>query len=493
MKTYADHVFIVADAISGHGIQVFDLTQLRTVTNPPVTFTKTAHYTQFGPSHNIAIDTVSGFAYAVDTNTCSGNLHMVDITNPTNPTFAGCGPTNGTVHDAQCVVYTGPDTEHQGKQVCFNSNVSSDTLNIVDVTDKANPVTLSITGYTGAVTTHQSWLTEDHRFVLLGDESDENAFGINTTTFVFDVSDLDAPVVTGTHTHGTTAIDHNLYVKGGFTYQANYRAGLRILSNDDLSTATLTEVAFFDTYPGGSGTGFQGAWNVYPFYDSCVIAVNDIESGLFVLRAPALCSCGDGVLDPGEECDGADLGGATCSGQGCTGGTLGCTAGCKLDFSQCTSCPQCNFNAVCDLGEDCTSCPSDCVSGTAGASCGNGICEAGDGENCLTCASDCNGRQGGNPNNRYCCGDGVAGEGAVTCADSRCGGTSACTNDPVVPASFCCGDTFCDNGEDATNCAVDCGGGPGGCTLGQVGDPCTDGSQCCSGNCKGKAGQKTCK
>jgi serine protease len=38
-----------------------------------------------------------------------------------------------------------------------------------------------------------------------------------------------------------------------------------------------------------------------------------------------------------------------------------------------------------------------------------------------------------------------------------------------------------------------CSGGGGGCTLGQVGDPCTENGQCCSGSCKGKPGAKTCK
>lgn len=37
------------------------------------------------------------------------------------------------------------------------------------------------------------------------------------------------------------------------------------------------------------------------------------------------------------------------------------------------------------------------------------------------------------------------------------------------------------------------GGGGGGCELGQPGDPCTADSDCCSGSCKGKPGNKTCK
>ena len=44
--------------------------------------------------------------------------------------------------------------------------------------------------------------------------------------------------------------------------------------------------------------------------------------------------CGDNILDAGEECDGSDLGGATCNGEGFAGGTLGCSA-CVLDTSAC--------------------------------------------------------------------------------------------------------------------------------------------------------------
>lgn len=41
--------------------------------------------------------------------------------------------------------------------------------------------------------------------------------------------------------------------------------------------------------------------------------------------------------------------------------------------------------------------------------------------------------------------------------------------------------------------ATSCGGGGGSCTLGQPGDLCVSNDQCCSNNCKGKPGAKTCK
>ena len=49
--------------------------------------------------------------------------------------------------------------------------------------------------------------------------------------------------------------------------------------------------------------------------------------------------CGNGTMDPGESCDGGDLGGQTCIDVGCTGGNLACAADCSsLDQSGCTGC-----------------------------------------------------------------------------------------------------------------------------------------------------------
>lgn len=283
MKVYRDHAFIVADAINRHGMQVFDLTRLRTVTSPQ-TFTEDAHYNRFGPAHNIAINEQSGFAYAVGSNTCSGGPHMVNIQNPKNPVGAGCVSSDGYTHDTQCVNYQGPDSAYQGKEICFNSN--EDTLTIVDVTDKANPRQLARKPYSGAAYSHQGWLTEDQRFFLLDDELDEQSgTDQRTKTYIFDVASLTSPQPVGTYTAPVTAIDHNQYIKGNLSYQANYQAGLRILDISQVSSGSLTEVGFFDIFPSGNSASFNGAWSVYPFFPSGNIVINGIEQGLFVVRA----------------------------------------------------------------------------------------------------------------------------------------------------------------------------------------------------------------
>ncbi len=294
IRTHADHAFIVSEATS-HGMQIFDLTQLREVVDPPVTFTATAHYDGFGSAHNIAINEDTGIAYVVGSNTCSGGSHMLDLADPRNPVFAGCVSEDGYTHDTQCVIYTGPDVEHRDKEICFSSNL--DTLTIADVTEKAAPRILSRTGYAGSSLAHQGWLTENQDYFLLGDELDEIDFGHNSRTYVWKVTDLDAPTLVGNYTANSPAPDHNLFVRGDHVFEANYTSGLRVLRLGNLEQAELTEVAFFDTIWSVDTLDFVGAWGVYPFFESDVVIVNDILLGLFVLQVDlaAVPRCEDGI------------------------------------------------------------------------------------------------------------------------------------------------------------------------------------------------------
>jgi choice-of-anchor B domain-containing protein len=281
IKVFSNHAFIVSEALN-HGMQAFDLTQLRDVTSPPVTFTETAHYAGFGSTHTLAVNSRTGFAYAAGTRTCEGGLHAVDVRSPASPRAAGCFSLDGYTHETQCVVYDGPDAFYRGREICFNSN--EDTLTIVDVTDKLEQVQLSRVGYGGSAYTHQGWLTEDQQFFLVNDEGDETAFKHRTRTWIWDVSNLEAPVIASYYDGPTPAIDHNLYVRGHLVYESNYRSGLRVLDASEVAGGVLREVGFFDVYPSDDQAAFNGAWSAYPFFASGSVAVNGIEQGLFVVR-----------------------------------------------------------------------------------------------------------------------------------------------------------------------------------------------------------------
>jgi len=168
----------------------------------------------------------------------------------------------------------------------------------------------------------------------------------------------------------------------------------------------------------------------------------------------------------------------------------------------------CANNVIsCDDGISCTydSCDSasgQCINDDSSCSgqpiCGNGVCEAG--EDCSTCATDCRAKTNGSPNSRYCCDGDLPDCGDSRCSESGylCGG-----NISTCSADFECDDGLWCNGVEACDIF---GGGvcqpgldpcPGmGCdesTHQCVELPscsgnkaeCSVNADCCSGSCKG--------
>ena len=281
IKVYNNYAFIVSEA-SNHGMQVFDLTKLRNVTDAPTTFSADAHYTGFGNAHNIVINEDSGFAYAVGTSSFNGGPHFVDITNPLNPIGVGGYATDDYSHDAQVITYNGPDSDYSGREILIGSNENE--VAIVDVTNKANPISISTITYSNPGYTHQGWFTNDQKYFIVGDELDETDFGFNTRTLVFDFTDLDNPSLKMTYTGPTSAIDHNGYVKGNTYYLANYTAGIRTIDISGITSEVMTEIGYFDTYPQHNNAAFNGVWNVYPYLTSGNIVISDIQGGLFIVK-----------------------------------------------------------------------------------------------------------------------------------------------------------------------------------------------------------------
>ena len=293
IKVYNDHAFIVADGAGQHGMQVFDLTQLREMTEGPVTYSATAHYDGIASAHNIVINEDTGFAYSVGSSgggeTCGGGLHMINIQDPLSPTFAGCFADTGTgrsgtgySHDAQCVIYNGPDSDYRGHEICFNSNETA--LSISDVTDKDSTIAISNATYPNVAYAHQGWLTDDQAYFFMNDELDELQGGAaSTRTLIWDVTDLDDPQLLKEHLSEVISSDHNLYIQDNLMYQSNYESGLRIFDISDV--ANPVEVGFFDTVPHNPDKfGFGGSWSNYPFFESGSIIVTSGNEGLFIVK-----------------------------------------------------------------------------------------------------------------------------------------------------------------------------------------------------------------
>ncbi len=296
IKTFKNYAYIVADGAGDHGVQIFDLSQLLNITDPPVLLEETAHYYGLASAHNIVINEAKETAYASGVSsgqqTCGGALHVMNLSDPLNPTFSGCVQVAGTgifgsgyTHDAQCVEYQGPDLDHNSASICILFSETS--ISIVNVDNPIDPRVISIIEYPQAQYAHQGWLSHDHKTLFADDELDEIRLGLTKTrTLIFDLTDLDNPDLIMEHEGRLATIDHNQYVRGGFLYQSNYTSGLTIWNVSDPSSPQLE--GFFDTFPMDNDVNFNGSWSNYPFFPSGTIAVNDRDTGLFLLSTPTI-------------------------------------------------------------------------------------------------------------------------------------------------------------------------------------------------------------
>ncbi len=293
IKVYADHAFIVSDSAGEHGMQVFDLKRLREFDGDPIIFEEDVIYTDMNSAHNIVINEETAFAFIVGASgggeTCGGGLHMVNIEDPKQPVFAGCFQDirtgergTGYSHDAQCVSYHGPDERYTGREICFGSNETA--LSIADVSDKRDPQSIGMASYPNVSYSHQGWLTDDHRYFYMNDEGDEMMRLVEgTRTIVWDVQDLEDPIVAKEFVSDNPAIDHNLYVVGNVMYQSNYDSGLRVF--DVSEPEEIKEIGYIDTVPyGEDGEGMAGSWSNYPYFGSGIVVITSMSEGFFVAK-----------------------------------------------------------------------------------------------------------------------------------------------------------------------------------------------------------------
>ena len=318
IRVYADHAYIVSEAfdigtyvpstgeLDGFGIQVVDLTQFRGATGP-ITVTETNQLDDVTQSHNISLNEDTGRLYVVGSvygldNACAtpnpgfpvlngtGGAIVYDVaSDPANPALVGCLNDDGYTHDIQCVTYAGPDADYRGREICIGSN--EDTVTIYDATDPANPNLVAKLPYDSAAYTHQGWLSEDHTYFFLGDELDE-LFGTvaERTTYIWDLTDLDAAELRGVHSDGNTSIDHNMFVLDGLLYQSNYTSGLWIYDGWKADQGRVTMRGYFDIFPSDDRTDFFGTWGNYPYFGDGKVIVTSSDEGMFVLQSRAKSS-----------------------------------------------------------------------------------------------------------------------------------------------------------------------------------------------------------
>ncbi|MAB29291.1 MAG: hypothetical protein CMJ53_08475 [Planctomycetaceae bacterium] len=276
IKVYGEYAYAVSEG--GNGIQCFDLRNIDSGSVPPPNEVTTGGTSS---THNVAINIDSGYLYR-----CGGGsnigLRIYDLkSDPMNPTFVGEW-LDRYVHDVQVVTYTeGPYAGMEVAFCCagFNNGSTNTALDIVDVTDKANPALLRRLQYPNGAYSHQGWLTPDRKYFLLGDELDEGG-DTPTSIIVINVENIYSPTFIESWTNDNTAITHNIYTLGDFAYMANYTSGMRVFDIRD--PENMKEVGFFDTRTSDDSVSFDGLWSCYPYLPSGTILGSDIQRGLFV-------------------------------------------------------------------------------------------------------------------------------------------------------------------------------------------------------------------
>ena len=257
----------MVDSNGAHGMQVFDLDATAQRRRAAGDLHRDGALRRVGNTHTISINEETGYAYLVGgehrlrhdlSAACTSSTSRI----PRAPQFVACYYDDGYIHENQCFVYHGPDTDlHRPRDLPRCARLGAQPSTIIDVTNQAAPVRLDSLHYNSSGYSHQAWFTDDQRYILVDDELDEQNGVTPTRTYIFDALDLDNLVLAdanGYFTYATPAIDHNLYVRGNFVFQSNYtHAACGSCASTDPRSAQLTEVGYFDLFPASNDGELQ--------------------------------------------------------------------------------------------------------------------------------------------------------------------------------------------------------------------------------------------
>ncbi|MCH7721948.1 MAG: choice-of-anchor B family protein [Bacteroidetes bacterium] len=247
IKTHEQYAYVVSDN-TNDGLQIIDLSQLpntATLANQTTAF--------FQQSHNIFID--NGFLYVVGTG--SGGMHILDLSNPVDPTETAVYNESGNIHD----LYVWDDT------VVVCAGISGE-YHLVDVTNKSDPQLVSASPSISGIFAHSGWMTEDKRYFFGTEEF--NSVDI-TVWDLQDRTSWDLVVPSWETNSGATV--HNLFIQGNYAHISYYSDGYVVL---DISNPQLPFLIGEYSTP--------VLWGIYPFLPSGITIGSDIADGLFIFQ-----------------------------------------------------------------------------------------------------------------------------------------------------------------------------------------------------------------
>ena len=265
VRTWNNYAYVVSEA--GGGLLCIDLSDLPA--SAPFNYTDCGIGVVSG--HTVFADE-NGFVHIFGSNIGNGGDQMFDASaNPMDPEFVGEADT-WYIHDA----FVRGDTLWAG-------NIYNGWFSIWDISDKTSPLLLGQQS-TPYAFTHNTWLTDDNKFIFTTDEV------TNATVAAYDVSDVtDIKELDQFRANpGTNSIPHNVMVYGDFLVTAYYRDG--VIITDATYPDNLIKTGEYDTSP-LTGGGFDGCWGSWPYLPSGNIIAADMQEGLFILGPTYVQAC----------------------------------------------------------------------------------------------------------------------------------------------------------------------------------------------------------
>ena len=254
-----DYAYVTTEGNGeNEGLQVLSLGGL-----PDTAFLVTTFDSTFTRGHILQKDIFNPdepFIYVSGTDS-TGGVHILDVSDPMNPTEIGRHDPPEYIHDV-----------HVRGDRMYTFQFSAGIIEIIDISDKTNPTLLATIDDPGA-NTHSGWTTEDNNFLLVADE--RNGFDGR----VFDIRDLDNITEVSTFTSNPETFVHNPYVLGDFAYLAHNKEGIRIY--DVLDPSNPIEVGFYDTVTEDNPDS-GGLWSACPYIPSGKVIGGDRDLGLVV-------------------------------------------------------------------------------------------------------------------------------------------------------------------------------------------------------------------
>lgn len=268
VQVWDKYAYVVSEG--GNGLQVIDLSQL------PASASLVQNWTTPNYFRTHALQVRDGYAYLTGGNVTQGvpggkdigGIKIVSLADPRNPVEVGNWAEN-YVHDC----YVRNDT-------IYAASIFQGIIYVIDTKVKSKPRTIHQFTYPNAFS-HNTALSDDGNYLFTTDETSSPAGRLR----IWNISTLRDGIPNNTNISqvkdfGTTAIVHNVYVKGRYAYASYYTEGVRIWDLNNIST--LPVAGAYDTYDADNSANFTGAWGVFPFFPSGNIAISDMNRGLIM-------------------------------------------------------------------------------------------------------------------------------------------------------------------------------------------------------------------